>query len=159
MDTNHIKTWRERVAHLDHPTDFAERCAAIEEAGELRAALFSAMKAAALATSDASLTDEQRGAIEWAAGRAHVESLGKPITGDEFRRWVVLKDLFSAGVAPAAAELSPEKIDAEIDAAFRRNLDLRVRNLTVGSDNKITWIVMVCRGIESSLSAAPKDKA
>lgn len=32
----HIQTWQERVAHLDKPTDFAERCAAISEANELR---------------------------------------------------------------------------------------------------------------------------
>lgn len=45
------------------------------------------------------LTDEQREAIEWAAGRAHVESLGKPIDGVERRRWRTLSDLFrqSAG--------------------------------------------------------------
>jgi hypothetical protein len=42
------------------------------------------------------LTDEQRGAIEWAAGRAHVEALGKPIEGVEGKRWRVLSDLFRA---------------------------------------------------------------
>lgn len=31
-----IKTWQERLIGLDRPTDFAERCAAIAEAGELR---------------------------------------------------------------------------------------------------------------------------
>ena len=32
----HIKTWHERLAGLNGPTDFAERCAAIAEAGDLR---------------------------------------------------------------------------------------------------------------------------
>lgn len=34
-----VATWRERVKHLDGPTDFADRCAAVEEARDLRWAL------------------------------------------------------------------------------------------------------------------------
>jgi hypothetical protein len=34
-----VATWRERIKHLDRPTDFAERCAAVEEARDLRWAL------------------------------------------------------------------------------------------------------------------------
>lgn len=34
-----VATWRERVKYLDRPTDFAERCAAVEEARDLRWAL------------------------------------------------------------------------------------------------------------------------
>jgi|GEM_PF-2506417 len=47
------------------------------------------------------LTEVQRGAIEWAAGRAHVEALGKPITGVEGKRWRVLSDMFRFS-SPAA---------------------------------------------------------
>lgn len=42
------------------------------------------------------LTKEQREALSWAADRAHVASLGKPIDGLEGRRWRVLKDLLTA---------------------------------------------------------------
>lgn len=42
------------------------------------------------------LTDQQRDAIEWAAGCAHVAALGKPINGTEGQRWRVLSDLFRA---------------------------------------------------------------
>jgi Lar family restriction alleviation protein len=45
------------------------------------------------------LTDEQREAIEWAAGRAHVEALGKPIDGDEGKRWRLLSDMFRAAAS------------------------------------------------------------
>lgn len=51
----------------------------------------------------APLTVEQRAAMQWAADRAHVESLGKSIGGVEGRRWRILLDLYRAApVAPAA---------------------------------------------------------
>lgn len=42
------------------------------------------------------LTNAARDAIEWAAGRAHVEALGKPIDGPEGKRWRILSDMFRA---------------------------------------------------------------
>lgn len=42
------------------------------------------------------MTKEQREALSWAADRAHVASLGKPIDGFEGQRWRVLKDLLAA---------------------------------------------------------------
>lgn len=63
---------------------------------------------AALPHSDATqapLSNEQRDALQWAADRAHVESLGKSICGVEGRRWRILLDLLrNSSVAPAAAE-------------------------------------------------------
>jgi hypothetical protein len=47
----------------------------------------------------AALTDGQREAIEWAAGRAHVEALGKPIDGPEGKRWRTLSDMFRFSTA------------------------------------------------------------
>ena len=52
------------------------------------------------------LTHEQREAIEWAAGRAHVEALGKPIDGTEGKRCRVLSDLFRAAKAASNGEQS-----------------------------------------------------
>lgn len=49
------------------------------------------------------MTDEQIEAIEWAAGRAHVASLGKPIAGVEGRRWRVLRDLLRDAYQPSQA--------------------------------------------------------
>lgn len=81
-------------------------------------------------TAQAPLTTEQREAIEWAAGRAHVMSLGKPVDGVEFRRWRVLSNLFSeATVAPAAAAprlddtLQFESVLAELINKIDSNLD------------------------------------
>lgn len=51
---------------------------------------------AASTQSTVPLTDQQRDAIEWAAGCAHVAALGKPINGTEGQRWKVLSDLFRA---------------------------------------------------------------
>jgi hypothetical protein len=48
---------------------------------------------------------------------------------------------------------TPQSTDDEIDATFRRNLDLRIANLTVNEKNEVTWIVLTCRGVVSSLSA------
>jgi len=50
-----------------------------------------------------------------------------------------------------AATPQPLNTDDAIDACFRRNLGLRVRNLTVSADGEITWIVVECRGKVSSL--------
>ena len=66
------------------------------------------------------LTDEQRAAIERAAGRAHVVALGKPIDGVEGQRWRVLSDLFRAApVAPAAAA-GAERFDLRFPAVLRK---------------------------------------
>ncbi|MFD1555995.1 hypothetical protein ACFSHT_10220 [Paraburkholderia silviterrae] len=67
------------------------------------------------------LTDEQRGAIEWAAGRAHVASLGKPIDGMEGQRWRVLNDLFRAApvATAAAAQPAPSCDPADVCAGCR----------------------------------------
>ncbi|WP_321940016.1 hypothetical protein [Paraburkholderia sp. J8-2] len=45
------------------------------------------------------LTDDQRAAIEWAAGRAQVAALGKPVDGIEGQRWRVLSDLSRTAAA------------------------------------------------------------
>jgi hypothetical protein len=66
--------------------------------------LLAAVEPSDAAQVPATLTDEQRRAIEWAAGRAHVAALGKPIDGIEGQRWRVLSDLFrTASIAVAAA--------------------------------------------------------
>jgi hypothetical protein len=121
-------------------------------------AVFRAMVAAA-PPCDAvgiSLSDEQRVAIEWAAGRAHVESLGKPLAGPEGQRWRVLSDLFRAALRDAHSETPSE--DGP-DATFRRTLGLRVRNLTVNDKNEVTWIAVECRGKQSSLQIPAKAGA
>jgi len=55
------------------------------------------------------LTKEQRDAIEWAAGRAHVAALGRPINGVEGQRWRELTDLFRA----VPEQLSTEPMAAQ----------------------------------------------
>ncbi|WP_321878433.1 Lar family restriction alleviation protein [Paraburkholderia bannensis] len=51
----------------------------------------------------APITNEQLGAIKWAADRAHVESLGKPISGVERRRWHILLDFLRTFAAASVA--------------------------------------------------------
>lgn len=47
--------------------------------------------------------------------------------------------------------ITPPFAAEEIDAVFRRNLDLRIQNLTVNDKNEITWLSISCRGVEQSL--------
>jgi hypothetical protein len=54
-------------------------------------------------------------------------------------------------VRAPAPQASPLSVDDETDACFRRNLDLKIVNLTVSDENEVTWIVVSCRGVESSL--------
>jgi Mg-chelatase subunit ChlI len=42
------------------------------------------------------LTDDARDALKWAADRAHIAALGKPIDGVEGLRWRTLRDLLAA---------------------------------------------------------------
>ncbi|MBN3811664.1 hypothetical protein [Paraburkholderia sp. Ac-20347] len=79
--SNGVPTWARD--HSGRMNDMTAAASVIEEL------------AAHAAAPQAALTTEQREAIEWAAGRAHVMSLGKPVDGSEFRRWRVLSNLVS----------------------------------------------------------------
>lgn len=47
--------------------------------------------------------------------------------------------------------MTPRSAAEEIDAVFRRNLDLLIQNLTVSDKNEITWMAISCRGVVQSL--------
>jgi rubrerythrin len=68
-----IPRWHERLRHLDRPTDFAERGAAIDEAADLRKALAArdAIWQERIASLSARLEAAERDAARW---RTHLES-------------------------------------------------------------------------------------
>lgn len=101
-DTGLLRTGKLReLARIWSPVDGANSLK-LAENNVNRAALENAALPSDAA--QAPLSNEQREAFQWAADRAHVESLGKSIGGVEGRRWRILMDLSRAApVAPAAA--------------------------------------------------------
>jgi hypothetical protein len=67
----------------------------------------------------ATLTDEQRDAIEWAAGRAHVASLGKAIDGAAGQRWRVLSDLFRAAPRTYITQAGESVTDGDVACTIK----------------------------------------
>lgn len=94
------------------------------------------------------LNEEQREALEWAADRAHVASLGKPVVGIESRRHRALRNLLDAlaevipeGCTPADARMLREAnhaLAAENDAL---RCALRPFARVVSTD-KLSWAMV-----------------
>lgn len=63
-----------------------------------------------------------------------------------------------SGTAPQPAR-TPQSTADEIDATFRRNLDLRIVNLRVDDKGEVNWIVVECRGVVSSLEVVRREES
>ncbi|WP_321968885.1 hypothetical protein [Paraburkholderia tropica] len=117
--TQQATTGDERAAVIEEAARVCDQMAARPEFGlEIQDRMLhaAAKKIRALSPStvagsagQAPMTDEQRQALQWAADRAHVESLGKSIGGVEGRRWRILLDLIrNSAVTPTAPSLATD---------------------------------------------------
>lgn len=94
------------------------------------------------------LNEEQREALEWAADRAHVASLGKPVVGIESRRHRALRDLLdaSAKVIPEGCTPSDARMLREANHALAAENDALRRVLRpfarVVSTDKLSWAMV-----------------
>jgi hypothetical protein len=106
-----------------------------------------------LAVSNETLKDGESAAQVAVVVKDLIETLmlwnGQASAGLDVKFLAGLRDELVAIETRAAPQ--PLNTDDAIDACFRRNLGLRVRNLTVSADGDVTWIVVVCKGKESSL--------